>query len=448
MQSGANLKLGEDFLRASVGAAALDVANLIVPGSALAVVFIEHFGGAFCKAAWDWLRRRKPPECQQAIDELTRTQVERARVIAETELVRSEFKPDVKAGLVNYLSAIPMTARRAISRPDDEGRPTTLLSQLPRRPSDLRRFIPLRPPRFQPGDQVPGHDYRLDLLLGQGGFAEVWKAHHIYREKQPPVALKFCLDPALLVSLRMEIKVLDILSGPERSEDFVHLLDTAYSAEPPFLVYEYVDGGDLEAWLASFDGKQPSAPDVVRVLRMTAHALAFAHQNHIVHRDLKPANLLVTRQGRIKVADFGIGAISANAEAEQRSITGVSILQEAFTPHYADPLMPPGKSADPKVDVYALGVIAYQLLTGTVSRSIVPAWRAELQQRNVPVALLDIIGACVDIPEKRFADAGAVMAALDKFAFNQPIGSNYCIRCGLKIQSDDRFCIRCGFSTR
>jgi serine/threonine protein kinase len=337
-----------------------------------------------------------------------------------------------------------MTARRAISRPNDGGQPTTLLTQLPQSENDLRRFIPLRPPRFQPGNQVPGHDYRLDPLLGQGGFAEVWKAHHLYREKHPPVALKFCLDPSLIVSLRMEIRVLDILNGPMYKDYFVHLLDTAYSADPPFLVYEYISGGDLASWLAGFDGIPPSGMEIVEVLRNTARALAIAHQHGVVHRDLKPANLLVTREGSIKIADFGIGAVSANAESEREAITGVSILQRAFTPNYADPLIPP-KTIDPRVDVYAFGVIAYQLLTGVFSRGIVPSWRAELLSRNVPTAFLDIIGACVDIPEKRLADGGAILAALEPFA---TVEINFCIRCGDKVPPGSQFCSRCGTQIR
>src|SRR3546814_1395463 len=106
-----------------------------------------------------------------------------------------------------------MTARQALHRWDDDGRVTTLLSQLPRTPEEMLRFGPLRPPHFQPGTKLAGYDYCLDTLLGQGGFAEVWKAHNTERAGQPPVALKFCLDEALLPSLRREIRLLDRLKG-------------------------------------------------------------------------------------------------------------------------------------------------------------------------------------------------------------------------------------------
>src|SRR3546814_15630083 len=106
-----------------------------------------------------------------------------------------------------------MPARQALHRWDDAGRVTTLLSQLPRTPEEMLRFVPLRPPHFQPGTKLPGYDYCLDALLGQGGFAEVWKAHNTELAGQPPVALKFCLDEALLPSLRREIRLLDRLKG-------------------------------------------------------------------------------------------------------------------------------------------------------------------------------------------------------------------------------------------
>jgi serine/threonine protein kinase len=468
-----DLEHGDNLLREGIRAAAHDLANLLIPGSALGVFFIEHGGWSFCRAVYNWLHSRNPAQQQQAINELTKLPVDRVRTTVEAELAAYALTPDTKRDLVNYLSAIPMTARRAISRPDDGGMPTTLLSQLPRTFLDLLPFVPLRPPRFQPGNQVPGYDYRLECLLGQGGFAEVWKAQHIVRELQPPVALKFCLDPALLVSLKREIEVVDVLRNANAREDFVRLWSTAYSADPPFLVYEYVDGGDLTAWLASFGGQPPAIRDVMRILRMTARAVAFAHQHGVIHRDLKPANLLVTREGRMKVADFGIGAIMAHAEAQSergKSLPGATLLRGACTPLYADPRLSPGGTPDPRVDVYALGVIAYQLFIGNVRQPIDLGWRADLEQRQIPAAILDVIEACVAPPPRRLVDAGALLAMLDaldregsknarrerqsalhprqRSASREPAAANYCIQCGQHVQSDDRFCIQCGYSLR
>ena len=444
-----DLTVGEDLFRDAIRAFAKDIAHVLVPGSHLGMVLIQRLGPLFCQAAWNWLYPRKPTDQQQALNGLTQLPVERVQSTIETELAGYRFGAQEKADILNYLSAIPMAARQAISRPDDGGRPTTLLSQLPRSPTDLLRFVPLRPPRFRPGDRVPGYDYQCESLLGQGGFGEVWKAQHILRSTQPAVALKFCLDPTLGVSLKQEIRVWDILHGHNAPEGFVRLYDTAYSADPPFLIYEYIDGGDLIAWLASFDGKRPSVREVLRVFKMAAQALAFAHHHGIVHRDLKPANLLVTRAGRIKISDFGIGAIMADARVHTercQAMTGATLLRGAYTPLYTDPLQGAEAVPHPKVDMYALGIIAYQLLTGDVTQPMGPAWRADLQQNQVPTALIEVIEACVDLFPRRLANAGALLTVLERL--DTPEGrqdnKHYCTQCGRKVLATDRFCTRCG----
>ncbi len=449
---------GEEFVAEVLGAAARDVAAAVLPGSSVMGVLAERVGAAFCRAAWRWLSGKTAAQQQDAITALAQAPVHRVRPAVEAGLAGIDCDPAARAQVVTYLTAIPMTARRAITRPNDGGRPATLLSQLPRSESDLLRFVPLRAPRFQPGDHVPGHDYRVEALLGQGGFAEVWKARHTLREDEPPVALKFCLDPALLVSLRVEIAAWDAMNRPVPHAGFVQLRGTAYSAAPPFLVYEYVDGGDLTAWLADFDGKRPPVRSVIKVLKMTARALAIAHGHGVVHRDLKPANLLITRDGRIKVSDFGIGAIMAAAEGRTGradSVTGATLLRGAHTPLYTDPLQPRDATPSPKADVYALGVIAYQLLTADVTQPVGPAWRAELQRRETPDEFVDVIGACVDIASRRLPDAAAVAEALDRVGpdgIRSPpeppppaqTAVRFCFECGTKAARRDAFCTNCG----
>src|SRR5215813_4138259 len=456
------VSLGENFLRDLVRAAAQDVAGFLAPGGATAAFLLERGAYICAKAAWDCLKRKKPPQQQRMLDAMALVDNQRSRAIAAAEIDRYRFNADTKGELINYLSVIPMTSRRAITHPNDGGKPATMLSQLPRSETDLLRFVPTRPPLFQPGDQVQGHDYRVETLLGQGGFGEVWKAHHTVQATQPAVALKFCPDRALLVSLKTEIKIYEILQGDEAPADVVRLISTAYSAQPAFIVYEYVDGADLAAWLAAFDGKAPPVKNIVQVLRMSARALARAHRLGIVHRDLKPGNLLVSREGRIKIADFGIGAILANARAQDAAgngLTNATLLQSAYTPICADPRQRLGGLAETSMDVYALGILAFQLLIGDFRREMGPAWRAELEERNIPAALLDIVGTCVDVPAKRFSDAGSLLAALDQSnlieSSKKPVhqsGSeaihNHCIQCGAHVQHGDSFCTQCGRQIR
>lgn len=458
--------LGEDFFQDIVTASLKELVGVVLPGSHLALALVPHVSRAFFMA-YD---RYKGAERQDAMDSLANVPFSRSHDIAARCVAESDLDEDQQDELVKYLSAIPMTSRQALRRSNDGGHVTTLLSQLPRSPEQMARFVPIRPPRFRPGDKVPGYDLQLDTLLGQGGFAEVWKAHYTERLGEPPVALKFCLDPELMASLKTEIKALDKLKDYSPEKDFVQPIHTAFSAEPPFLVYEYIDGGNLTNWLESFEGEPPPPEEVVSVLKMAARAVAVAHEHNIVHRDLKPANLMVTGEGRVKVGDFGIGMVVADSEAEGRGEQFVqslnpTLLHGAYTPVYTDPLRDRFARARPQDDVYALGVIGYQLLVGNVAWPMDGGWRRHLEARDVPAPLIEVLDSCVAPADQRYVDAGALLAALeDPPAVKKPEpkpeparkrGSRrpprpepevkFCHRCGNRLQPANRFCTNCGY---
>jgi eukaryotic-like serine/threonine-protein kinase len=299
----------------------------------------------------------------------------------------------------------------------DGGRPSVLLSQLPRSQSALLRFLPQRPPRFQPGDPVPGTDFDLEVLLGQGGFGEVWLGRHVRRKNAPARAFKFCLDAEMAASLEREVELLDRIEAEVPHEGIVQLLATSLRSDPPFLMYEYVDGGDLVGWLASFDGKRPAPEAVVKVLRQAAEALAFAHEQGIVHRDLKPANLLLTREGRVKVGDFGIGAVVSEVEGrreQSRVVSGMSLLRGSCTPLYAPREQRRGEAVDARADVYALGVVGYQLLMGDVTLELSHYWRDELEELELPAGLLEVLSGCLARPDRRLKGGRAVLEELER----------------------------------
>src|SRR5215813_5468426 len=192
----------EDFL-GSISAAVLnDLTGLAFPGSNTAMAIAPYAGRIFSRA----LKKYRIVDIPALFDALTRIPFARAFSVVETQAARSEMDEDLKR-VVKYLSAIPMTSRQVLQRFDDGGHVTTLVSQVPRTIEEIARLLPVRTPRFQPGDNVSGYDYRLEILLGQGGFAEVWKAGHTELKEQLPLALKFCLDEALLPSLRKEIEI-------------------------------------------------------------------------------------------------------------------------------------------------------------------------------------------------------------------------------------------------
>jgi eukaryotic-like serine/threonine-protein kinase len=445
----------EKFFDAVVVAVLHDAAAAVLPGGQLGTVLAKYAA----RAIFNLLAGLVPAERAAKLDAVTRVPVDRARDITARRAVESGLSADQQATVVDYLSAVPMSARQALHRWNDDGRVTTLPSQLPRSPDEMARFLPIRPPHFRPGDKIPAHDLRLETLLGQGGFAEVWMARSTEVAAAPPVALKFCLDPELVPSLKREIELLSRLADRDPDKDFVRLLHTAYSADPPFLVYEYVDGGNLAGWLEGFDGRPPAPDDVVAILKMTARAVAVAHREGIVHRDLKPANLLITRQGRVKVSDFGIGAVMADFEARKADgARALTVRHAAFTPLYADPLRDPLAAPDPRDDVYAIGVVAYQLLLGNAAAQMAGGWQRHLKERGVPARLVTVVDTCVAPPKQRYADAGAVLAALERLspaersrpkrALRQPAAPSalsFCHNCGAPAVSGNLFCTGCGY---
>src|SRR5262249_6169041 len=191
--------------------------------------------------------------------------------------------------------------RRPAPRPADPSGRTVPPSLVLLRPEDLLTLLPARPPRFKAGDRpLSGVDWELVELLGVGGFGEVWKAHNPYFDGVPPVALKFCLDPAARERLlKHEAAILNHVMRQGRHEGIVLLQHTYLSADPPCLEYEFVEGGDLTGLLLESKESRTGLPPVeaARVVHRLATIVGFAHRLKppIVHRDLKPANILVQR---------------------------------------------------------------------------------------------------------------------------------------------------------
>ncbi len=451
------------FLRGLFSAVASDAANVVLPGNATTAFLFGQLAGLGADFLFEQSRKMSTEQYRKVVNGTARTSYDSARLLASEVVNRCAVPADLAPGLVEYFSAVPANFKHAVSRPNDEGKPSTLLSQLPVSRTDMLHFLPLRPPLFKPGDRVAGHDYALTELIGQGGFAEVWRADHIVRKKYPPTAIKFCSDADLAQSLRTEIRVYDDLEGQPYSDNRVKLISTGYSADPPFVIYEYVEGGDLASWLATFDGSPAPALEVQRILTMAARGLEPAHVAGIVHRDLKPSNLLITPQGVLKIADFGIGAISSSANPASGSVTatGTDAMMGAFTQNYAEPRQQRGEPAEPAFDIYALGVISYQLLVGDTSIPMGPGWRSELEDQKVESGIVDIIAQCVDSPTRRIPNASALLARLEALRAGKSgpkatgevcthpqheEASVHCIHCGKSIRDSDRFCIFCGNS--
>ncbi|HEY7874830.1 MAG TPA: serine/threonine-protein kinase [Actinomycetota bacterium] len=201
------------------------------------------------------------------------------------------------------------------------------------------------------GDLI--HDrYRLEDTLGSGGMAEVWRATDERLKRS--VAIKFPAsnladDPEFMVRFFSEAQAVARLSHT----NVVKVLDFGEHDDRSFLVMEHVAGGSLKDLI----DEPMDAPRACELIRQAALAAGAAHDEGIVHRDIKPGNILVDEQGHVKLADFGIAATSV---AERLTATGAAI----GSPHYVSPEQASGGTATPQSDVYALGVVLYELLTG------------------------------------------------------------------------------------
>jgi formylglycine-generating enzyme required for sulfatase activity/serine/threonine protein kinase len=332
--------------------------------------------------------------------------------------------PEVRLALTTYLNQLPATIRQSLRRPSDPGGTTVPPARSLDKPEDLLPFLPAGLPRFKPGDQPLAADWELVEMLGKGGFGEVWKARHLTRTTQKPVALKFCLDPVAARSLRNEANLHDMLGRVRqegRGKGFVPLLETYLRSEPPCLMYELIEGGDLTGFISEMHQQGKLTPTfATRIVQRLALTMAVAHRLDppLVHRDLKPSNVLLRREEGNKlllfVADFGIGGLAARQSLQEqatrqsvRSGTLPTAIRGAYTPLYASPQQVRGERPDPRDDVHALGVIWYQLVTGDLQIvAIPPDWPDVVEERGLGVEEVRLLGACIaSRPEKQFANA-------------------------------------------
>ncbi|HTU23004.1 MAG TPA: SUMF1/EgtB/PvdO family nonheme iron enzyme [Gemmataceae bacterium] len=350
-------------------------------------------------------------------------------VAAAVQAEAAAQPPEIQQALTAYLTQVPAAIRRSLRRSSDPTGTTVPATLALSRPEDLMPFLPSRPPRFRPGDRpLPGVDWVLKELVGVGGFGEVWKAVQEHKHDEPPRAFKFCCDQAAVPALRNELGLLLRVRQHGTHPGIVRLIDTHLSADPPFLEYEFVEGGDLAGLIQDLHEHGRMTLDLAnRLFLHLVEIVAHVHRADppIVHGDLKPANVLVRRgtDGKIglRVTDFGIGGVAAAQaarESRQPSRSRHELLTEAvrgaYTPLYASPeqmTRRKGERADPCDDVHALGVIWYQLLTGDLGMmSMPPDWREQVEERGLDAELVKLLASCI-APKAAKRPASAIALA-------------------------------------
>ncbi len=259
-----------------------------------------------------------------------------------------------------------------------------------------------------------GPNLRLDRFLGEGAVGVVYRAHHLALGID--VAVKVLKqedtnrDPRFVQRFQREARTLAKLDHP----GIVRVLDVGSVDDVHYLVMELVEGMSLDQYLQRRKGPVDEAT-TLKILGAVAAALGMAHRSGIVHRDLKPGNLLISKRGQLKVADLGLARDDAADPGLTRERTVVG------TPAYMAPeSLTPGHVIDHRADLYALGVIGYQLVfgrlpyTGTVSQVVQGhlAGRARFDlgtpcRPNVIAIIRRLMAHEVD---DRYADAEAVVA--------------------------------------
>jgi serine/threonine-protein kinase len=213
-------------------------------------------------------------------------------------------------------------------------------------------------PSVRPGGLVG--PYRLLEPIGEGGMGVVWRAERADGLIQRVVALKLPLGRwprgDLVERFAREREILAALNHP----NIARLYDAGVTADGrPYLALEYVEGRPIDAYCNEADLSVRSRVDVfLQVL----HAVAYAHARLVVHRDLKPTNILVTHDGQVRLLDFGVAKLLENGQARRSALTELS--GEPRTPEYASPEQIAEEPLGTASDVYSLGVVLYELLTG------------------------------------------------------------------------------------
>ena len=269
-----------------------------------------------------------------------------------------------------------------------------------------------------------GNRYELRALLASGGMGRVWRAQDTLLQR--PVAVKilrseFTGDPAFLGRFRAEAQHTAVLAHPNIASVFDYGELVQDGEHLAYLVMELVEGESLAALLARV--RRLDVALTLSILRQTAAALAVAHAAGVVHRDVKPGNVLMGPNGTVKITDFGI-AWSASSVPLTR--TG----QVIGTAQYLSPEQAAGEKATPASDVYALGAVAYECLTGrrvfdgeNSVQIAVKQIREEPDPLPVdlpePVRRLVERAMCKD-PQQRFPDGAALLAAVDDVLAGRP----------------------------
>lgn len=313
-------------------------------------------------------------------------------------------------------------------------------------------------------------NYRILAPLGQGGMARVYRAHQENLDREVAVKVLppwYAADSNFVERFNLEAKLVARLSH----SNIVMVHDAGERNGHIYIVMQLIDGGTLKQRLDELQaqGRTMDVTEANHIFKQLASALAYAHENGIIHRDVKPANVLMDRTGRPFLSDFGIAKVLAGTK-EQLTRPGAGV----GTPEYMSPEQCHGAQVDARSDIYALGAMLFEALTGRTPfvgnnyPALAHSHIYEMPQRPstfnpqiTPAVDQVILTALMKNPQQRYQQANDMSAAFeraskqsqgrpsrtfgDASAHALSVSLYACPNCQYLNKPQVRFCTKCGF---
>ncbi len=257
--------------------------------------------------------------------------------------------------------------------------------------------------------------YEISNPIGSGGMSDVYKALDYKLGRSVAVKVlkeEFAQDQSFVEKFRMEAQSAACLSNP----NIVNIYDVGEDGNVYYIIMELIDGITLKKYIDR--RKRLGVREAIEVAMQVAYGLEAAHSEHIIHRDIKPQNIMITREGKIKVTDFGIARAASTQSISANEMGSV---------HYISPEQAKGSFTDERSDIYSLGITMYEMLTGRVPFEGDSSVSVALQHINaemtpptvyeplIPISLEKIILKCTQKnPVARYASASELIDDLKK----------------------------------
>lgn len=283
------------------------------------------------------------------------------------------------------------------------------------------------------GKKIEGR-YEVQELIGVGGMSHVFKGYDVLENRTVAIKIlkdEFAQDEEFQRRFKNESKAIAVLDHP----NIVKIFDVCYGSRGQSIIMEYIEGITLKEYLSRQE--KISWKESLHFTTQILDAMDHAHSKGIVHRDLKPQNIMLMSDGSIRIMDFGIARFSRN---EQRTVTDKAI----GSVHYISPEQAQGESSDQKSDIYSVGVMMYEMLTGSLPFDADSAVSIAIKQisskpknpselnPDIPEGLEEIVlKAMQKTPDDRYESSKAMLADIEEFKKNPSIQFEY------KYYSDD-----------